>query len=229
MTTTTELNHQDAKSQLPDGWQRKKLAEVCSAIRGVTFPSGAASALEFEDSVACLTTSGVQEQAAWDSRRFIHEQFISSEEQILRTGDILVSTANSKELVGKSCLISDLPFKCTFGAFVTVLRPNACIHPEFFHFVLRKKETLEFCFTSSSNTTGISNLRVNDLLDFEIPLPPLAEQKRIAGILKEQMAAVERARANAEAQLQAAEAFARRATSAPSSPAPKRNRGRKKG
>ncbi len=38
-----------------------------------------------------------------------------------------------------------------------------------------------------------------------IPFPPLAEQKRIAGILTEQMAAVERARASAEAQLQAAE------------------------
>jgi type I restriction enzyme S subunit len=38
-----------------------------------------------------------------------------------------------------------------------------------------------------------------------IPLPPLEEQKRIAGILKEQMAAVEGARRSAEAQLQAAE------------------------
>ena len=40
-----------------------------------------------------------------------------------------------------------------------------------------------------------------------IPLPPLSEQKRIAGILKEQMAAVERARHSAEAQLQAAESL----------------------
>ena len=32
---------------------------------------------------------------------------------------------------------------------------------------------------------------------FEIPLPPLAEQKRIVGILKAQMAAVETARAAA--------------------------------
>jgi type I restriction enzyme S subunit len=38
-----------------------------------------------------------------------------------------------------------------------------------------------------------------------VPLPPLAEQKRIAGILQEQMAAVERARRNAEEQLQAVE------------------------
>ncbi len=40
-----------------------------------------------------------------------------------------------------------------------------------------------------------------------IPLPPLSEQKRIAGILREQMAAVERARRAAEEQLQAAKAL----------------------
>lgn len=40
-----------------------------------------------------------------------------------------------------------------------------------------------------------------------IPLPPLSEQKRIAAILSEQMAAVELARAAAEAQLKAAKAL----------------------
>ncbi|MBE3044423.1 restriction endonuclease subunit S, partial [Candidatus Bathyarchaeota archaeon] len=42
---------------------------------------------------------------------------------------------------------------------------------------------------------------------FEISLPSLAEQKRIAAILDEQMAAVEKARAAAEAQLEAAKAL----------------------
>jgi type I restriction enzyme S subunit len=50
-------------------------------------------------------------------------------------------------------------------------------------------------------------VQVGATLQKEIPLPPLAEQKRIAGILKEQMAAVERARRSAEAQLQAAESL----------------------
>jgi len=39
---------------------------------------------------------------------------------------------------------------------------------------------------------------------FEIPVPPLSEQQRIAAILNEQMAVVERARAAAEARLEAA-------------------------
>jgi len=43
--------------------------------------------------------------------------------------------------------------------------------------------------------------------DQDIPLPPLAEQKRIAAILNEQMAAVERARKAAEEQAHAAELY----------------------
>ena len=55
--------------------------------------------------------------------------------------------------------------------------------------------------------SGATRPRISrsNLENLDLPLPPLSEQKRIAGILKEQMAAVERARRSAEAQLQAAE------------------------
>ena len=45
------------------------------------------------------------------------------------------------------------------------------------------------------------------LLGLEIPLPPLNEQRRIVTILSERMTAIERARAAAEAQLEAAQAL----------------------
>ena len=48
-----------------------------------------------------------------------------------------------------------------------------------------------------------ANLNQEIAASIPVPLPPLAEQKRIAGILKEQMAAVERARRSAESQLDA--------------------------
>ena len=48
---------------------------------------------------------------------------------------------------------------------------------------------------------------ISDLLALTIPLPPLPEQRRIAAALGEQLAAVERARAAAKAQLEAARAL----------------------
>jgi len=61
----------------------------------------------------------------------------------------------------------------------------------------------------------VHSVKSGFLESLPIPLPPLSEQKRIAEILNEQMAAVERARAAAETQLDAIDklpaAFLRRA------------------
>jgi type I restriction enzyme S subunit len=125
----------------------------------------------------------------------------------LQPGDLLVSTANSKALVGKSCLVDRPPFECTFGAFVTLLRPTPPVSPAFLAASLRSSRALAYFYTMSSNTTNISNLRVTDLLDFTIPLPPLNEQRCIATRLSEQIAQVERMRQAAQAQVEAARAL----------------------
>lgn len=161
-----------------------ELGEVCDLIRGVTFPSGEGQSELFENSIACLTTSGVQKEVAWKSRRFIRRSRVGNERQILRAGDILISTANSKELVGKSCAVGRPPFPCTFGAFVTVARPKTEVYPPFLAYWMVTRKFLAWCFRNSSNTTNISNLRVSELEALEFPLPDLPEQKLIAEILE---------------------------------------------
>jgi type I restriction enzyme, S subunit len=185
---------------LPVSWHQVALGEVCSAIRGVTFASSDASHEPTEHSVACLTTSAVQAKPAWSTRCFIPADRVS-DDQIIRAGDILVSTANSKALVGKSCLVDQLPLRSTFGAFVTVLRPLKGVSPKWVSSWMHSGEAMRQFFTLSSNTTNISNLRVSDLLSVSIPLPPLAEQKRIVAILNKQMAATEKLASALETQL----------------------------
>ena len=82
--------------------------------------------------------------------------------------------------------------------------------------VLRPKENIidfDFCLHALSirpdvaeMVSGSTRAKLNQEVaaKLSIPLPPLDEQKRIAAILNEQMAAVARARAAAEAQLKAA-------------------------
>ena len=95
----------------------------------------------------------------------------------------------------------------TFGAFVTVLRPSPIVVPLFLFRCLQTERVRTYFFEKSSETTNISNLGTEDILALEIPLPPLAEQERIAARLTEQLAAVERARAAALGRLTAAEAL----------------------
>lgn len=192
---------------LPRGWKWVSLGEVCDAIRGVTFKASEATDRLIEGFVGCVTTSAVQTVPDWDSRRYIPATRVRNSNQFLRSGDILVSTANSKALVGKSCLVTELPEKCAFGAFVTVLRPRPSVSSSWMSFALKRDEAKDYFFERSSNTTNISNLRASDLLDHAIPLPPLAEQKRIVGVLNAQMAAVESARKATKERLEAAQAL----------------------
>lgn len=58
-----------------------------------------------------------------------------------------------------------------------------------------------------NKAAAIPGLNRNDVYNLSVSLPPLSEQKRIAAILNDHMADITRARAAAEAQLEAAEAL----------------------
>ena len=71
--------------------------------------------------------------------------------------------------------------------------------------------TLKQSFPAHAGARSWCNVRrrleIGHFGSLEIPLPPLAEQRRIAGVLREQMAAVEKARAAAQARLEAVKAL----------------------
>jgi Restriction endonuclease S subunits len=131
----------------------------------------------------------------WATARFIPRDFLGSTSQILRPGDILVSTANSKPNVGTSARVDVVPFEATFGAFVTVARPGPEIDSEYLSFWFRSPAFLTVANALSSQTTNIANLRVSDLLTSSIPLPSLDDQRRIAAELARQFRSVEVAQA----------------------------------
>ena len=188
------------EKKLPNGWQWVKLGDVCESIRGVTFKSGEVRNSAKDGFIACVTTRAVQDTIDWTSRSYIPSKAVKNKNRLLEHGDVLVSTANSKALVGKSCQVNNIPEDCTFGAFVTVLRPRNNVLSNWLLLTIKHENARQYFYEMSSNTTNISNLKVSDLLNYEIPLPPLVEQRRIVVALDAQMAVVERAR-NAAAEI----------------------------
>jgi type I restriction enzyme, S subunit len=171
------------RQELPQDWVWTQLNYICEAVHGVTFDADEVRDSDFGASIACLTTASIQEYIDWDTRRFIPTSRLTSKRQIVQNGDILVSTANSINLVGKSCLADHVPAQYTFGAFVTLLRPSELVDPYFLAGWLRTSEALQYFIDRSYNTTNIANLRTKELLELPIPLPPLPEQQRIVKIL----------------------------------------------
>jgi type I restriction enzyme S subunit len=190
---------------LPPGWRCVRLGEVIAEAQ-----PGFACGARDPKGVVQLRMNNVD---TWG--HMVWEEFIRvpAEESVineyrLRPGDVLFNNTNSVELVGKSALFPGFREHVVYSNHFTRLRalPEQ-LDPQYFAAWLLQQWQLKVFESICNRWIGQSAVKNDKLLALEIPLPPVEEQKRIAAILKEQMAAVERARAAAEAQLEAAKAL----------------------
>lgn len=176
------------RSKLPDGWCRVRLDGVCEIIAGQSPPGDTYRKLP----------EGVpffQGKADFGLRHPIARSWCVSPTRVALPGDILVSV---RAPVGPTN-VADV--ECCIGRGLAAIRPQTDVDRDF---IFASLKFLEKQLEKLGSGSTFGAIRINDLASLEIPLPPLAEQRRIAAILNEQMGAVERARAAAETQLEAA-------------------------
>jgi len=172
---------------LPDGWVWCRLGEAHSICRGITFPATVKHKTFVEGTICCATTGSVQKEYNPNADVFVPEQYVKNENQWLQRNDIIMSTANSRELVGKTCMWKGTEKK-TFGGFLTVIRPEAELNPMYSYYVLQHLWADGAFNVSSTQTTNIANINNEILMNTIMPLPPLSEQQCIVAKVDELMA-----------------------------------------
>ena len=177
---------------LPNGWSVCKLCEISYFERGITFPASAKEAAPTGRNIACARTANVQDSFDISNLIYVDKSFMKDNpDKLLKVNDIIVSTANSLELVGKSCIVEKLLEKMTFGGFVTVIRGIGINH-KYIHMCLKNKFLKgEFSY-KSTQTTNIANISTKDLAETLIYLPPLAEQRRIVNTIEALFAQIDK-------------------------------------
>ena len=160
------------------------LGDVASFIRGITFKPDDVVPVGSKGSVACMRTKNVQSELELSDVWGISDTFVKREDQYLAAGDLLVSSANSWNLVGKCCWVPVLPWRATFGGFISVLRGDSRkVAPRYLYHWFSSPRIQATARSFGQQTTNISNLNIDRCLRLPIPLPPLPEQRRIAKIL----------------------------------------------
>ena len=131
-----------------------------------------------------MRTKNVQSELDLSDVWGIPESFVKRPDQYLLTGDLLVSSANSWNLVGKCCRVPQLQWPATFGGFISVLRGDPSqIEARYLYHWFSSPRIQATVRSFGQQTTNISNLNLDRCLRLWLPLPLLAEQKRIVGIL----------------------------------------------
>ncbi len=160
------------------------LGDVASFVRGITFKPNDVVPVGSPRSVACMRTKNIQNEIDLSDVWGIPESFVKREDQYLKQGDLLVSTANSWNLVGKCCWVPQLQWPTTFGGFISVLRGDESrILPRYLYHWFSSPRIKVTVRSFGRQTTNISNLNIDRCRKLVLFLPSLCEQHRIAGIL----------------------------------------------
>lgn len=176
---------------LPSGWRWVLLGEVCEIIAGQSPPGSTYRA----------SPEGLpffQGKADFGKTNPVACVWCVEPTKIARPGDILISV---RAPVGPTNVAD---FECCIGRGLAAIR---CGKNSDRDFILNALRHFEATLVKKGSGSTFEAINRDDLESFEIPLPPLPEQQRIAGVLREQMAMVEKARAAAQARLEAVKAL----------------------
>ena len=188
------------------GWQTKTLGEVCEVFADGDWVE---SKDQSSEGIRLIQTGNVGEGVFKDraeKARYISEAtFKRLRCTEIVEGDCLVSRL--PDPVGRSCILPDTGERMITAVDCTILRFNPKqLLPTFFNLYSQSDDYLttvaKECTGTTRNRISRSNLGLTS-----IPVPPLAEQQRIVGLLDEAFEGLATAKANAEKNLQNARAL----------------------
>ncbi|MDE3051288.1 MAG: restriction endonuclease subunit S [Nitrospirota bacterium] len=118
----------------------------------------------------------------------------------VRSGDLLISRANTRELVGAVVLVEkDYPFRLLSDKTLRLIVDTERAEKSYLLYALRSAEAREHIEHFATGTSdSMRNIAQGVITSIPITLPHIVTQRRIAARLKAQLAAVEEARQAAE-------------------------------
>ncbi|MBV5337784.1 MAG: restriction endonuclease subunit S, partial [Deltaproteobacteria bacterium] len=174
------------QQQKSNKWGAIKIKDACEFVRGISFSTPDVITRENPDAVACFRTKNIQENLDTSDIIYIPKRFIRNDKQFLKDGDILISNANSKELVGKCCIIEKISFVATLGGFIVAARPKQnLVLPLYLYSWMSLPSTQSTFRSLSRQTINIANLSMRLVGELDITLPPLVLQREFAARVEE--------------------------------------------
>ena len=182
-----DISDDEIPFDIPENWCWCRLGEICNEIKRGKSPKYADKSNFLAFAQKCnVKTGGIDLGLAL----YLDENSITrySETDNLVQGDIVINSTGGGTMGRVGLYETQVPagIKGVYpDSHVTVIRSIGNINQHYLYYVLKLNQpVLEKCGTGSTNQT---ELKPAVLADFVIPLPPLAEQKRIVAAIEKLM------------------------------------------
>ena len=173
--TIVQISDDEMPFDIPDSWKWVRLGTIGYTNIGLTYSPKDVSS----EGTIVLRSSNIQE-GRMDYNDIVKVKVEVPDNKMCRKGDILICARNgSKRLVGKAAIID--ADGMSFGAFMAIFRSEC---NQFIYYVINSayfRNTL----LGDTGTTTINQITQDMLKNVLVPLPPIAEQKRIVAKLEE--------------------------------------------
>lgn len=159
------------------------LSDICRYVRGVWYNRSCIVENSTNDAVGVLSTKNLFSND--DTIDFLNVKYVSNQvkirdEQFLKKNDILICKEGSLHHIGKVAYVFD-DSTFTIGGTLGLIRANEdMVCPRYLYYVLSSDLFWKYLSESICSGSTICRLNSESINTFEVPLPPLDIQEKIA-------------------------------------------------
>ena len=168
--------------KLPQGWYSATINDVCSIIGGVSYNKA-----DIQDTgIRILRGGNIQSGKVFycSDDVFIPFSYQNKENQVQYGDIIVVASTGSQTLIGKTGFVDrDIP-KTQIGAFLRIVRPKQKTLSPYIRLLFQTDAYKDY-IRNVAKGSNINNVKNAHLQNYQICLPPLAEQQRIVTKIEE--------------------------------------------
>ncbi len=163
--------------EVPEGWEWARLETLMEEPRYGTSKKSSADGAFPVLRMGNITRTGVIDY----SDLVYTSDECDIREYALRKGDVVFNRTNSKEWVGKTAYY-DGSLSCIIAGYLIRIRP-VLIDGRYLNFAMCSPYEREWCSRVKTDGVNQSNISAHKLKSLLVPVPPLAEQRRIVAEL----------------------------------------------
>ena len=168
-----EIEADEIPFEIPKNWMWARWGTLSISIK-----YGYNTSAQKDGKIKMVRISDIQNnQVNWDSVPFCNIPKEEITQYLLRKNDILF--ARTGGTVGKSYLVSEVPENVVYAGYLIRTRYSEKLSPQYLKYFM-ESDLYWSQLKKGTTTTAQPNCNAKSLGKMVLPLPPLAEQKRIA-------------------------------------------------